>query len=246
MSETGAGEAGDRRAALLCAFLGLATLGVFIGFQMLPPVRAAMESGCADGEAMAHFQMARTMADLVGVFSAPNGECRATMIAAMDALNKLDIFLFVPAYAGFLAAAVWMIAGDLRAPLALVAVGAAALAALGDVLETATQLRITRNIEGAGGLIAPLAIGFWLKYAGIAFHGVVLAALAFVQTRKRWVVIGLGIALGLAALAAAADLQRAIWMTRAIAIFWAALLAGAILTLTGHKARGVRPEILAP
>jgi hypothetical protein len=129
----------DRRAALGAALFGIATLAIFAGFRALPEVRAAIASGCASEQTFADFQLARTMHDLIAVFSAPAGDCRAQIIAAVDAANRLDLYAFIPVYFIFLASATIALSGAWRTKLALAAIAAVVVAADGDVLETATQ-----------------------------------------------------------------------------------------------------------
>ena len=220
--------------------LGLATLALLVGFFALPAVQAAQASGCTDATAIQRFQLARSEADLALVFSARDSECRPVITAAMNAVNQLDLFAFIAIYAGFLIAAVFMIAPYPRSRAAIAAFAAVVIAACGDVLETVTQLVIMQRIDSAPHPLLLLQIGAWTKYGFLALHGVLMGALALVGSRKNWVVAILGFTALAATLAASIDpVQRAPLMSAALAAFWLSLLATAVLRIVrlGTKAR---------
>jgi hypothetical protein len=230
-----------RRAAIACALLGLATLALSIGFFALPAVQAAQGSACIEPLAVQRFQLARTEADISFVFGAPQSACRPVIEAAMNAVNRLDLFAFIPVYAGFLIAAVFMIAPYPRSYAAVAAFVAVALAACGDVLETATQLAITAHIDRRPHPLLLLQIGAWTKYGALAAHGVLVGALALIGSRRNWVIAVLGFAALAATLAASIDpLQRAPWMSAVFVALWLSLLGTAILRIARIGAKAGR------
>jgi hypothetical protein len=231
----------DRRASLWAALFGAATLAVYVGFAALEPVRAAIASGCGAPEMFTKFQLARSLNDLIAVFSAPAGACRGPIIAAMDAANRLDLYAFVPAYAAFLIAASIMLAGAWRTRLALAAIGAVIVAALADAAETATQLRITQDIEGAGAELAPLAIAFWMKYAAMGVHAALMAIIALSAPRRRLIVAAFAIIAALATIGAAFDAGRVPFMTLCFGLFWLSLLVTAAAGFVRPLARDASP-----
>ncbi|MBL8548872.1 MAG: hypothetical protein JNJ73_02725 [Hyphomonadaceae bacterium] len=231
----------DRRAAMAATGLGLATLGVFIGFRTLEPVRAAISSGCGASDTLSRFQLARTMDDLIAVFSAPAGVCRAPIVTAMDAANRLDLYAFIPVYAAFLIAAAIALSGPWRTHVALAAIGAVVLAALGDALETATQLRITQDIEAATPHLPALAIGYWVKNASLGVYAAVIAGVALAPPRRRFALATIAALATLAMVGAAFDEARAPFMTLAFGAFWIALLAIAGQALLPRPATGDAP-----
>lgn len=218
------GKGLDRRIAWFAVLFGLATFAVFIGFFLLPEVRASLASGCGNAQSLQNFQLARSVADLVAVFSAPGGACRTPMIAAMDAADRLDLFVFIPVYGAFLASAIVLFAGWrrglARAALVLLAIGLGA-----DVLETSVQLAITQRIDQPGGLLLWLQIGAWAKYAGLTLSGAALGLVLLQRRWPNWIVAGLAfLAVAAVALAYSDPANYARFMSLATAAFWLALL----------------------
>ena len=123
--------------------LGLVTLAVFLALGRQPEVSAVY--GARDvANAVSAFQRAATLGDLARVFGVPPDR---DVIAAMDAVNRLDLWAFIPAYVLFLAAAAIMLAGPRRGPLLWAAIGFALIGGAADAVETATQLRLTADWE---------------------------------------------------------------------------------------------------
>jgi hypothetical protein len=181
------------------------------------------------------------MDDLIAVFSAPGGECRAPVVAAMEAMNRLDLYAFIPSYGAFLIAAAIALTGPWRTRLALAAIGAAGLAAAGDAVETTTQLRITQDIEAAAPLLGALALGFWVKNGALGLYSALTAAIALIPPRRRILLAALGAIAALATIGAAFDLSRVPLMTACFAAFWIALLVIAAVSLIRPPARGASP-----
>ncbi|MGE0046417.1 MAG: hypothetical protein AB7J28_15245 [Hyphomonadaceae bacterium] len=218
------GEGLDRRIAWFAVFFGLLTLAVFIGFFILPDVRASIASGCGNSGSLQSFQLARSVDDLIAVFSAPGGACRAPMIAAMDAADRLDLFVFIPVYGAYLACAILLFAGwksaIARAALAFLALGLGA-----DVLETSVQLMITPRIDRPGDLLTWLQIGAWAKYLFLSLSGVTLGLVLLKRRWPNWIVAALAfLALVSVALAFNDPARFARMMSLATALFWLALL----------------------
>ncbi|NWG54637.1 MAG: hypothetical protein HXY28_13040 [Hydrogenophilaceae bacterium] len=211
--------------AIMAIAAGLGVLATTAAFQFLPEVKDA--AACARSTSLIEFQQARSMDDLIAVFSAPGGRCRAPMVAAMDAQNTLDLVLYIPLYALFLVAAAAAFERRVKSPLFLMAFAAAAIGVAGDVLETLIQLRIADDVEAARPLLAPLAVGYWLKYAGLAAHAAVFAGIAFRAGRRFWLLALAAIAPPLAFAAAAAGAGSS--LIAAFAVFWLALLAALAL-----------------
>jgi hypothetical protein len=153
---------------VLSALLGLATLGLIVWFAGVIP-----ETGCAAParpgvNALGAFQMARTRADIEAVFGAEGDPCRPGMIAALDRANRMDLYVFIATYGAFLATfllAMTRSGGGTVAGAGLLMLGAG----LGfDVLETATQLRLTGELPGSEGALTTLAIGSAGKFTILA------------------------------------------------------------------------------
>ncbi len=208
----------QRAWAIAASVFGLATLGVFVAFNFLPDVAAVF----APSEAatfVSAFQRSTTLADLAQVFGDP---ADPAIIAAMDQLNTLDLYAFIPAYALFLISAAFMLGGN--PVLKWLAVLAAILGAGGDVVETYQQLQLTADYQNAAAHLPLIAPMHWLKYLGIGLNGVVVAALCFTGASKRWI-LGVVSLLTLPLVAASyAGLIEPRMFTGAVALYWTTLL----------------------
>jgi len=228
----------SRLYAFAALALGVGVIAVMVAFYMLPEVKAAV--ACGRATSLVEFQQARSMDDLIAVFSAPGGHCRAPMVAAMDAQNQLDLKIFIPVYALFLLASVAVFERRIRGPLFIAAAAAIVVGVVGDVVETLVQLRITDDIEGARPHFSTLAFGYTTKYLGLAAHAAVFAAIAFLAGRRFWW-------LTLAALApplvvAANAFGYALPTIAGFAPFWGALLVAAGLVAFRPSAPSTEQE----
>jgi hypothetical protein len=170
-----------RTLPLLTVVLGLATLIAFTWLGGQEKVRAVYSASEISPNVSA-FQRAETPADIAAVFGAP---ADAAKMAAMDALNTLDLWAFIPAYALFLVAAAILL-GGLRNRWTQIAIIFALLGAAGDLIETWKQLQLTADIENAEAHL-PIAPWHWLKYAALALNGVAVATLCITSAKKRWI-----------------------------------------------------------
>jgi hypothetical protein len=197
---------------------GLATLGFFFALGAQPAVRAVYPAN-EISIAVSAFQRAETISDIALVFGYPADPAR---VAAMDALNTLDLWGFIPAYALFLAAAAIML-GGLRNRWTQAAIVFALIGAAGDAIETWKQLQLTANIENPEAHL-PIAPWHWLKYGALALNGVAVTSLCFTSDKKR-MILGV-IALAPLPLVAASymDLLSTRIFAGVFAVYWVALL----------------------
>lgn len=218
-----------RALPLATAVLGLVTLVVFLLLGSSPAVRAAYEPAEV-GVAVSEFQRAATPADLAAVFGAPADPAK---LAAMDAVNTLDLYAFVPAYALFLAAAAIML-GGLRNAWTWAGVGFALIGAGADAVETWKQLQLTADLENAAAHL-PIAPWHWLKYGALALNGLAVAALCFTAAPRRWM-LGV-VALAPAPLVAAAytGVSSPRLFSAAFALYWIALLVVGVIQTVRAK-----------
>lgn len=210
--------------AIATALTGLAVVAVTLVFALLPQVRDA--GPCMVQGAVIQFEFARNTSDLVNVFGPADGLCRDLVIKAMDAVNVVDLLGFIPAYVAFcICAALYLSNGQWGRPLTAAAVGAAMLAGLADVLETATLLEITPVLDDPGNLLATSRLSAWSKFALLAAHALFCAGLCLAVEKRRWI---LGIALlapTLGVAAAASDhVTRSGIMGLSFVIAWVVLL----------------------
>ncbi len=214
--------------ALATALTGAAVLAVSVTFGLLPEMREA--GPCMVRGAVIQFEFARDTTDLTNIFGPADGLCRDLVIAAMDAVNVVDLIAFIPAYVAFcMCAALYLSGGQWGRPLSAAAVASAALAGLADVLETATLLDITRALDDPGDLLASSQLGAWSKFALLAAHALFCAGLCLVAEKRRWI-LGLTLlapTLGVAA-AASNHIEYSGVMSITFVIAWVALLGFAL------------------
>lgn len=214
---------------------GAIALGLFVIFALLPEVRAA--SVCLPPGSVVQFELARNAADLIEIFGAADSECRPLSIAAMDAVNRIDLAAFIPAYSLFcICAALFLASGEWRRPLVIVAVGVAVAAAAADYLETTTLLAITQTLDTPEQFLRYSQLGAWSKFVFLAAHAVFCAGICYASEKQRLV---LGTVLMLPAFGVAAafydHVALANVMNAAFAAAWIGLLAMALVSLVQAK-----------
>jgi hypothetical protein len=212
-----------RALPLVTALLGVLTLGAFIALGSQPAVRAVYPASEISTNVSA-FQRAETLGDIAAVFGSPTDPAK---LAAMDALNTLDLYAFIPAYALFLVAAAILL-GGLRNRWTQIAIIFALLGAVGDVIETWKQLQLTADIASAEAHL-PIAPWHWLKYCALALNGVAIATICFTSAKKRWI---LGVIAFVSFPIMALSYMEAITpraFAATFALYWIALLAVALL-----------------
>jgi len=224
--------------AIATILAGVITLGISVSFAMLPEVQAAGE--CFQRGAVIQFEFARNLADLIAIFGEPQSACRPLVVTAMDAVNHLDIWAFIPAYTLFGICAVLFLAdGAWQRPLVIIAIGAALLAAAGDYLETITLLSLTQTLDAPGGLLQYSQLGAWSKFALLAAHAAFCAGICYVSEKKRYTLGAILMLPPFGVAAAAYDhVTLSTVMGAAFAVAWLALLVMAIVSVV--RGRGVQ------
>jgi len=219
-----------KRAALITLIFGLATLGVFVAFRFLPEVQGATMLGDLPSF-VSSFQRAETLADLAVLFGVPPD---AASLAAMNALNTLDLYAFIPSFTIFLIAGVFMLAGAPNGPLPWAAIVFVLIGAGADVIETSRQLGLGRDFSNAEAYL-PIAPWHWLKYGALGLNGLAVAGLCFLRGPRRYV-LGFAALLPLpAVLAAWAGLAEPRVFAIALTLYWVALLVAAGFSLVRAK-----------
>lgn len=215
---------------LITLALGIATLIAFISLGSQPAVRAAYETSEVS-LAVSAFQRSETVQDIALVFGYPADPAR---VAAMDALNTLDLWAFIPAYALFLCAAAIMLGGP-RNRWALLAIAFGLVGAAADAVETWKQLQLTANIANPEANL-PIAPWHWLKYGALALNGVAFASLCFTLEKKRTILGLIAFApFPLVALAYMGAISPRIF-SAAFGLYWIALLV--IAAMDAVRGRG--------
>jgi hypothetical protein len=213
--------------AALTSLAGIATLAITVAFTQLGPVKAA--GSCAPEGAVIQFELARTPAELIAIFHPAGDPCRPKVVAAMDAVNHLDVAAYIPAYAAFgIFAAGFLAAGAWRRPLALAAMAAAAAALAGDYLETLNLLKISQAVDDPGGLLALSSTGAWIKFAMLALNALLLSGLCLTTEPRRRILAGLLVLPTAGVILLAADPKFAGLLNLAFFASWTPLLLLAI------------------
>ncbi|MDQ0463264.1 hypothetical protein QO010_001012 [Caulobacter ginsengisoli] len=208
-----------RLRALLAVLAGLATLAIFAHFAALPQVALAMLPKCFAQADIIQFELAGTQDQLAAVF--PAG-CRSLAVPAMDAVNRWDIKAFIPAYTAFaILAAIWL--GYRQKRWMVAAVVVALLAALCDLLETTTLLKLSHSLDSPGTMLTTLSIGAWGKFGLLAVHAALLMWIAYRD--KRRILAALLLLIPPATALAAFDHERyAAVMSTTTLIAWTAMM----------------------
>jgi hypothetical protein len=166
---------------LLCVLFGAAVIGFAAWFTGVIPPDTCSGAPATAGSALLEFQLARTPADIEHVFGAAGDPCRQRMIAAMDRANTVDLVGFIATYGAFLACFFWATAHGRAVTAARVGLAAVAATVAFDVLETATQLRLTDALPGTSTQLTLLAIGSRGKYLGLAIASLAAGLLTWMR-----------------------------------------------------------------
>ena len=212
--------------AILAGVFGLASLAVTVAFKLLGPVTAARE--CMIDGAVIQFEFARKADQLTEIFGNAVDPCRGPNIAAVDAVNQLDVIAYIPSYTLFaICAALFISGGKLRLPI-LLAIFAAAVALVADYVETFTLLQITPALEAQAALLPTSATAAWIKFAALAAHALILAAVCLEAPPRRWVLGILLLAPAVGVLAAYSDARNMTYLTLGFVLAWLPLLGLAV------------------
>jgi hypothetical protein len=214
---------------LLTLIFGLATLGMFVALGSQPDVTTIYERTQVSA-AVSAFQRAETLSDIAYVFGSPVDD---RVVAAQNAINTLDLYGFIPAYALFLTAAAIML-GGLRNRWTQAAILFGLLGAAFDAVETWQQLRLTADIDNADAYL-PIATWHWLKYLALALNGVAVTSIALTAEKRRLVLAMLAF-LPLPAVAIAyMEFAPVTVFSIAFVLYWVTLLVISIIELVRAK-----------
>ena len=217
-----------------CLAAGLATFALSFWFRTVRFPEACV-SALGEMPPLLAFQFARSHEELLRVFGTADSQCRPVMVAALDRMDMVDLFLFIPAYGLFLLLFVHALAGRPLTHLARAAVAAVVIAVACDVAETVTQLRMTQDIDGVN--------DFWLlelasvgKFLMLGVSGMLAGLLAWRERHRiagGAMVAGGGLALAMLALGLVPMIAIG------LAIYWVAALATALwMSVRGFRQAG--------
>lgn len=173
---------------LLTVAAGIAVIAVTLGFTALPDVAAGQAAKCyATTPPVIPFEFARTVAETSALFG--TGDCRGLSLKAMDAINRLDIVAYIPAYTLFaIFGAIFAARGE-RPRLVLLALLAAIGAFAADMVETTTLLAITKDMATAtDAMTIRASTAAWTKFGLLAVYAALMVGVCLRASPKRWIV----------------------------------------------------------
>ncbi len=112
------------------------------------------------------FELARSVSDLHAIFGDSAGACRTEIAQRMDAVNRNDSMVFIPAYGAFL---VFFFLGlrSRDARLGSIAVGITVLACAADYVENSCLFHLSANPDVASNWLSLLAWATEVKWVGL-------------------------------------------------------------------------------
>ena len=125
------------------------------------------------------FELARSPADLDAIFGMQE-PCRTEVIGRMDAINLVDVLVYIPVYGVFMAFFFLGMRGR-HAPLGTLGFRIAVLAALGDFAENACLMNLTPQLDPTSLWFTLLPWATGIKWLGLGVAGAI-AAMIFVKS----------------------------------------------------------------
>src|SRR5262249_51236613 len=102
----------EQALAAVAALLGIGTiLTLGVGLRILPDVQAALAADCISRDSLTNLQFARSLAELDSAFGPVGSDCRPLTVAALNAMNSVDVYFLIPLYALFYSVAALAIGG---------------------------------------------------------------------------------------------------------------------------------------
>ena len=167
------------RAAFRISFAaGLLVLAVTLFSTTQPPVQPCGNLPQNYAPIIA-FELARSPADLEAIFGSQE-PCRAGVIARMDAINLVDVLVYIPVYGVFMAFFFLGMRGR-HAALGTLGFRIAVSAALGDYAENACLMNLTPQLDPASIWFTLLPWATGIKWLGLGVAGAIAAAI-YVQS----------------------------------------------------------------
>jgi hypothetical protein len=121
------------------------------------------------------FELARSAADLDAIFGTQD-PCRAEVVQRMDAINLVDVLVYIPAYGAFMA--FFFLGMRARhASLGTLGFRIAVTAALGDFAENACLMNLTPQLDPASTWFTLLPWATGIKWLGLGAAGAIAAAI---------------------------------------------------------------------
>lgn len=121
------------------------------------------------------FELARSPADLDAIFGSQE-PCRTGVIERMDAINLVDVLVYIPVYGVFMAFFFLGMRGR-HASLGTLGFRIAVIAALGDYAENACLMNLTPQLDPASIWFTLLPWATGIKWLGLGVAGAIAAAI---------------------------------------------------------------------
>lgn len=134
------------------------------------------------------FELARSAADLDAIFGNEvdgfDSSCHALVVQEMDAINTVDVLVYIPAYCLFMAFFFLGMRGR-HARLGTLGFRVAVIAALGDFAENACLMSLTPQVDPASIWFALLPWATGIKWLGLGVAAAMAAAIYLKSTGAR-------------------------------------------------------------
>jgi len=129
------------------------------------------------------FELARSAADLEAIFGTELS-CRVVVVQRMDAINVVDVLVYIPAYAVFMAC-LFLGMRARHAALATLGLRVSIVAALGDFAENACLMSLTPAVDSASPWFALLPWATAVKWLGLGVAAAIAAGIYSKSTGAR-------------------------------------------------------------
>jgi hypothetical protein len=150
------------------------------------------------------FELARSAADLEAIFGTQE-PCRSAMVERMDAVNLVDVLVYIPAYGVFMAC-FFLGMRARHAALGTLGFRIAIVAVPGDYAENACLMSLTPDVDPASPWFALLPWATALKWLGLGVAAAIAAAIYLRSSSARALNIVAGLVCAAAFLSTAATI----------------------------------------
>ena len=213
-----------KRAYLLSLLAGAALL-LLIGLgrtQNQPPVCGNLS---ANYPTIIAFELARSVSDLHAIFGDSAGACRTAIAQQMDAVNRSDSLVFIPAYGAFL---IFFFLGlrSRDARLGSIAVAITVLACAADYVENACLFHLSANPDVASNWLSLLAWATEVKWVGLGIANGIGGYVLFASRRLLYqlAILPCAISFAVALFSIPKPANVGPYLSQAIAVGWVVFL----------------------
>lgn len=210
----------------LCVAAGAVMLAMTVMMGAVPG-QVACDGDLSLG-AMLRFELVRSPADIDALFG--GDPCRATLAGALDAMNRIDVKAFIPAFTLFQIFAAGAMCGRGR-ELAYAVIAAAMVAGACDLLEDRILFSIADQVRSGGSTYAVpftmLSAFVHAKFALLAIAAVLLGLLA--RRESGWLAKFGGLTMIAGGLCSLAGTILPALLSTGLVLAWAVLLLIAVM-----------------